>query len=83
MPTILRNPAPGHFKEGPPWDIEWEPGGGKFSILKRPFEASNKGDGVGHISHYKDEPGHMKIESEQQCYKDQINHISLALHLSS
>ena len=37
---------------------------------------------MGHIGHKKIS-GHTKFESEQQCHKDQINHIPLALHLSS
>ncbi len=80
--AILKGLTLGHFEESPPWDIKWEPGGGKFSILKRPFEANNKGNDVGHIG-YKKIPGHTKFKSDQQCHKDQISHIPLALHLSS
>jgi hypothetical protein len=81
-PTILRDPAPGHFEEGPPWDIRWDPGRKKKFNLKRPFEANNEGDDTDHIGHKKT-PGHTKLESEQQCHKDQISHIPLPLHLSS
>jgi hypothetical protein len=82
MPTILRDPAPGHFEEGPPWDIKWDPGREKKFDLKRPFEANNEGNDTDHIGHKKT-PGHTKLESEQQCHKDQISHIPLPLHLSS
>jgi hypothetical protein len=79
--AVLKGSTPGHFEESPPWDIKWEPGGGKFFVLKRPFEAKEV-DGAGYTSHYKNEPGHTKIKSDQQCHKDQISHIPLALHLS-
>jgi len=82
MSAILKGSTPGHFEESPPWDIKWEPEGGKFSVLKRPFEANNEGDDAGHIG-YKKIPGHMKFKPDQQCHKDQISHIPLALHLSS
>jgi hypothetical protein len=81
-PTVLRNPAPGHFEESPPWDIEGEPGGTKKFDLKRPFEAK-KVDSAGHTGHHKNEPGHTKIESVQQHHRHKNNHIPLALDLSS
>jgi hypothetical protein len=78
-PTVLRNPAPGHFEESPPWDIEGEPGGGKFSILKRPFEASNKGDAAGHIGPHKNESGRSKIASVQAAPQISKHHVPLDL----
>jgi hypothetical protein len=81
MSAILEGLTPGHFEESPHWDIEWEPEGGKFSILKRPFEAM-EGDAVGHTGHHKNEPGHTKFESVQQHHRHQNNHVPLVLHLS-
>ena len=81
-PTVLRNLAPGHFEESPPWDIEGEPGGTKKFDLKRPFEAK-KDDSMGHTGHHKNEPGHTKIKSVQQHHRHKNNHIPLALDLSS
>ena len=52
-PPVLRDIAPGLPKQGPPWDIEGEPGGPKKFALKRPFEANNKGDATGHLGHHK------------------------------
>ena len=82
MQIVLRDLAPGHFEEGPPWDIEEEPGGKEFFDLKRPFEAK-KSDGAGHTCHYKNEPGHTKTKSVQLCHRHKNNHVPLALHLSS
>jgi hypothetical protein len=74
--------TPGFLKEGPPWDIEGEPGGRQNFNLKRPFEA-NEGDGAGHTGHYKNKHGCTKFKSVQQHHKHQNNHKPLVLHLSS
>ena len=78
MPTILRDPAPGHFEEGPPWDIEEEPGGEKTFDLKRPFEAK-KVDSAGHTGHHKNESGRSKIASVQAAPQISKHHIPLDL----
>jgi len=62
VPTTLRDLAPGHFEESPPWDIEEEPGGKKKFNLKKPFEAK-KVDSTGHTGHHKNESGRSKIAS--------------------
>jgi hypothetical protein len=50
--AILKGMTPGFPEEGPPWDIEGEPGGRQNFNLKRPFEV-NEGNGTGHTGHYK------------------------------
>jgi len=80
--AILKGMTPGFLKEGPPWDIEGEPGGRQNFNLKRPFEA-NEGDGAGHTGHYKNKHGCTKFKSVQQHHKHQNNHKPLVLHLSS
>ena len=77
--AILKGMTPGFLKEGPPWDIEGEPGG------RRNFNSFevNEGDGAGHTGYYKNEPGRTKFKSVQQHHKHKNNHILLALHLSS
>jgi hypothetical protein len=80
--AILKGTTPGFPEEGPPWDIEGEPGERWNFNLKRPFKA-NEGNSVGHIGHYKNEPGCTKFELVQQHHKHQNNHKPLALHLSS
>jgi hypothetical protein len=79
MSAVLKGSTPGHFEEGPPWDIEWEPGGGKFSILKRPFEASNEGDAAGHIGPHKNESGRSKIASVPAAPQISKHHVPLDL----
>ena len=64
-PLVLRDSAPGLPKKGPPWDIEGEPRGPKIFALKRPFEANNESDAVGHTGHHKKIPGPTKIPSVQ------------------
>jgi hypothetical protein len=58
-PLVLRDSAPGFPKQGPPWDIEGEPGG------TRPFEADNEGDDAGHFGHHEKEPGRIQTKSVQ------------------
>jgi hypothetical protein len=62
-PPVLRDTAPGLPKQGPPWDIEGEPGGPKNFESKRPFEADNEGDAAGHFGHQKNKPGRIKTSS--------------------
>ena len=70
VPLVLRDLAPGLPKKGPPWDIEGEPDGPKFFALKRPFEAENEGDAVGHTGHHQKKPGHIKVLSAPQISKN-------------
>jgi len=63
VPLVLRDTAPGLPKQGPPWDIEGEPGEMKAFKLKRPFEAENEGDAVGHFGQEKRIPGYTKTKS--------------------
>jgi len=57
---VLRDTASGLPKQGPPWDIEGEPGGRQNLTLKRPFEANNEVDTKGQTGH-KQIPGHIKM----------------------
>ena len=59
-PLVLRDTAPGLPKQGLPWGIEGEPGGSKIFALKRPFEADNEGDDVGH---HRSLPSHIRTPS--------------------
>ena len=77
--AVLKGSTPGYFEESPPWNIEWEPGGGKSSILKRPFEASNKGDTAGYIGPHKNESGHSKIALVQAAPQISKHHVPLDL----
>src|SRR6266853_108297 len=60
-PLVLRDMAPRLPKQGPPWDIEGEPGGRQNLALKRPFKANNKVDTKGQTSH-KQIPGCIKMQ---------------------
>src|SRR6266851_5224433 len=60
-PLVLRDMASGLPKQGPPWDIEGEPGGRQNLALKRPFEADNEVDTEGQTGH-KQIPGHIKMQ---------------------
>ena len=57
---VLRDMAPGLPKQGPPWGIEGEPEGSKNFALKRPFEADNEVDNVGH---QRSLPSHIQTPS--------------------
>jgi hypothetical protein len=60
--TTIKGATPGLPKQGPPWDIEGEPEETKAFKPKRPFEAENEGDTMGHTGHRKP-PGHIKTLS--------------------
>ncbi len=62
-PLVLRDMAPGLSKQGPPWDIEGEPGGPKNFALKRLFEADNEGNATGHFGYHKKIPSCIQTPS--------------------
>ena len=75
--TALKGATPGLPKQGPPWDIEGEPGGTKAFEPKRPFEAENEGDAAGHTGHHENEP--CRIQSPSASSAPQIsNHLPRA-----